>query len=724
MNSAVPSSSKSETAVNGVARPRHYSVVQLLAGLLILVLLAAMSLIAVVQSYFTRRSVQELSDRIVQQTLARVELRIGALLDQAMNQNEQGKLLLEGEQLSAQDFKLLGGFFAHSLTVLSELSYLGFGLDHNGDYIFAERLPDDSVRVREYVLDETGQRVIRDWRWRGSERELLKVQPWDGYDPRQRPFYQRALAARTNAWTDTYAFWKGNERGSFPGVTFVTPFYDTAGKLVGVLNSDFDLTALCRFLAEQRVDVPGYAFVVERRQDGSLRLIAHPDETVLSSNESGKKTLNQLPDRAAAAFIEAALTDGPQRQKLTGGRSITFHSGEQRFFGSAHFLKRPGEPPWIVAVIIPVRDVMGGVYANDRRALYMGLGCLVATALLAVWIARKLGEPLYELTREAQAIRRLELSARTEVPSQIREVSALATAMSEMKSSLRSFQKFVPVDVVRELVTTATEARLGGSRLTITMFFSDVADFTTLAERMSPESLIEHIGEYLGAMSNVIHAGGGTVDKFIGDGIMAFWGAPRPNPNHAQDACRTALEYQRALARLRERWREQGKSQLRARIGLHTGAAIVGNIGSEERLNYTSIGDAVNLTSRLEGLNRFYGTEILISAACASMAGDTIITRPVDNLSVKGRTGELVVHELLAMADSSDDSTRQIARSTAEAFAAYMRRDFTTACEMYLALFTARPSDSVAKLMARRCEEISSAPRPESWDTTFHMKEK
>src|SRR6185436_12189788 len=100
---------------------------------------------------------------------------------------------------------------------------------------------------------------------------------------------------------------------------------------------------------------PGYAFVVERRQDGSLRLIAHPDETVLSSNESGKKTLNQLPDRAAAAFIEAALTDGPQRQKLTAGRSITFHSGEQRFFGSAHFLKRPGEPPWIVAVIIPVR---------------------------------------------------------------------------------------------------------------------------------------------------------------------------------------------------------------------------------------------------------------------------------------------------------------------------------------------------------------------------------
>jgi len=707
-----------------VRTPKSYSVVLLLAGLLILVLLAAMSLIATVESYFTRRSVQELSNRIVQQTLARVDLRISALLDQAMNQNAQGKLLLEGKQLSSDDFKSLGGFFAHSLTVLRELSYLGFGLDRNGDYVFAERLPDDSIRVREYVVDESGQRVIRDWRWRGADRELLKVAPWDGYDPRQRPFYQRAQVARTNAWTETYSFWKGNERGAFPGVTFVTPFYETTGKLIGVLNSDFDLTTLCRFLAEQRTDVPGYAFVVERRQDSSLRLIAHPDQSMIPREESRQNSFNQLPDRATAAFITTALSNDKQRRKLTAGRSITFDSGEQQFFGSAQPLHRPGQPPWIIAVIIPVNDVMSGVYHNDRRALWMGSICLVVSALLAVWIARRLGEPLRKLTTEAQAIRRLELNAKTEVPSRIREVSSLAIAMSEMKSSLRSFQKFVPVDVVRELVTTATEARLGGSRLTITMFFSDVADFTTLAERMSPEALIELIGEYLGEMSDVIHAGGGTIDKFIGDGIMAFWGAPRANPHHAQDACRAALEYQRALARLRERWREAGKSQLRARIGLHTGPAIVGNIGSQNRLNYTSIGDAVNLTSRLESLNRFYGTEILVSAACTDIAGDAILTRPVDSISVKGRSEGLVVHELLMMADQRDEAARQKAHATAEAFAAYMRREFGAAGEMYQALLAACPEDSVAQLMAKRCQEITLTPEPESWDTTFHMKEK
>ncbi len=245
--------------------------------LLFLLLLTSMSLIAVVSSIFTRRSVRELSDRIVEQTLARVELRINGLLTQAMNQNAQERLLMQGQQLPMEDFKELGGFLAHSLEVQRDLSDLGFGLERNGDYVFAERLPDNTIRVREYVNGEAGGRVIRDWRWHGAERELLKEAPWDGYDPRQRPFYLRAVAAGTNAWTETYQFWHGNERGEIPGVTFASPLYDANGKLLGVLNSDFDLAALCRFLGEVRKGMAGYAFVVERRSDGALRLIAHPD---------------------------------------------------------------------------------------------------------------------------------------------------------------------------------------------------------------------------------------------------------------------------------------------------------------------------------------------------------------------------------------------------------------------------------------------------------------
>jgi adenylate cyclase len=256
------------------------------------------------------------------------------------------------------------------------------------------------------------------------------------------------------------------------------------------------------------------------------------------------------------------------------------------------------------------------------------------------------------------------------------------------------------------------------------MFFSDVADFTAMAEGMEPEALVSHIGEYLGEMSGVIHARGGTLDKFIGDGIMAFWGAPRENPHHARQACSAALQCQRALERLRTRWRLAERPELRARIGLHTGPVIVGNIGSENRLNYTAVGDSVNLTSRLEGLNRFYGTQILISGACLEAAGGAVLTRPVDNVSVKGRAEGIRVHELLAMADDADAEQRRLSEATATAFAAYLRADFSEARERYGTLLVFQRDDPVAVLMEERCREFMGAPPPTNWDTTFRMKSK
>jgi hypothetical protein len=188
--------------------------------------------------------------------------------------------LLDGQQLDGENFVQLGGYLAHSLEVFEELTYLGYGRETNGDYIYAERVPHGPVRVREYVADESGQRIIRDSRWQGARREVIQTLPWDGYDPRKRPFYQLAVASRTNVWTETYQFWQSNERGAVPGVTYATPRFNPDGRLLGVLNADFDLAALAHFLAEVKAEIPGYAFVVERRADGTRRLIAHPDPAV------------------------------------------------------------------------------------------------------------------------------------------------------------------------------------------------------------------------------------------------------------------------------------------------------------------------------------------------------------------------------------------------------------------------------------------------------------
>src|SRR5262249_26375049 len=153
----------------------------------------------------------------------------------------------------------------------------------------------------------------------------------------------------------------------------------------------------------------------------------------------------------------------------------------------------------------------------------------------------------------------------------------------------------------------------GGEHRRLTIYFSDIADFTSISESMPPEALVAHLGEYLQAMSEQVLAAGGTVDKYIGDAVMAFWGAPLENAEHDRGAGTAAVRNQQPLRKLRERWQAEGKPPFRARIGIHTGEVIVGNIGSAARLNYTVIGDAVNLASRLEGLNKYYDTSILIS---------------------------------------------------------------------------------------------------------------
>ena len=696
----------------------------LLAAVLLFMLAASLSLMAVISSWFTRRSVEDLSERIVQQTLARVELRIDALLAQAVNHNSQMLRLLDGRQIDSENFVQLGGYLAHSLEVFEELTYLGYGRETNGDYIFAERVPHGPVRVREYVADESGQRVIRDSRWQGARREIIQTLPWDGYDPRKRPFYQLAVQSRTNVWTETYQFWQSNERGAVPGVTYATPRFDADGRLLGVLNADFDLAALAHFLAEVKAEIPGYAFVVERRTDGARRLIAHPDPALLPQSATETNALAFARDPVAAAFVEQVMMSEARLQGVLGGKILSFDAQDQGYFGSVRRFEHAGDPPWAIGLIIPRDDVMATVHMNDRRAFWIGLGCLTLTALVAVRVARRIAEPLRQLSREARAIGRLELQHTPDGGSRVEEVAHLTSSFAEMKMNLRSFQKFVPADVVRELVTTAQEAKLDGRHATLTMFFSDVAGFTSIAEQMKAESLVKHVGEYLGAMSDVILAEKGTVDKFIGDGIMAFWGAPRANPIHALDACRAALECQRILGHLRERWRMDGKPVLHTRIGLHTGEVIVGNIGSERRLNYTVIGDSVNLTSRIEGLSKFYGTEILLSAACVEAAGDALLTRPVDMVSVKGRSNGIVVHELLGVADDPPPHVAERISLTEAAFRLYLASDFAAARERYLKLLQIFPADPVATLMCRRCAEFMAGPPPTEWDTTFRMREK
>jgi adenylate cyclase len=293
-----------------------------------------------------------------------------------------------------------------------------------------------------------------------------------------------------------------------------------------------------------------------------------------------------------------------------------------------------------------------------------------------------------------------------------------------MKASLRSFGRYVPTQLVQEVLATGQEARLGGQNRWLSLYFSDIEGFTRISEAMEPGELVEHLGEYLQAMTSIIQEQDGVVDKFIGDGILALFGAPRAVPDHAAEACRAALRSQACLRELATRWQSRGKPLLRARIGLHTGEVIVGNIGTPERFEYTVMGDAVNLASRLEGLNKVYGTYIMGSQAIREAAGPELEWRTLDRVTVVGRSGGTLVGELLGERGGTDAAILAARDRYERALEAYFALDFAAAADGFRAASAARPGDRAAAVLAIRAGELRQSPPPADWDGVYRATSK
>jgi len=305
-------------------------------------------------------------------------------------------------------------------------------------------------------------------------------------------------------------------------------------------------------------------------------------------------------------------------------------------------------------------------------------------------------------------------------------VEQMGRALDRMKASLRSFAKYVPVDLVRRLHRSGQEAVLGAQPARLTVLFSDVVGFTTIAERTDPAQLVEALAAYLEEMEAVISAHGGIVDKYVGDAVMAFWGAPiHEEPRPEQSACAAALAY---LQREEERHAASGAAGgllLQARVAIHTGEALVGNFGSQRRMDYTAIGDTVNLASRLEALNRRYGTRVLVSAATREAVGDQFEMRFVDRVATYGRSAVTEIYELLAPVGELDARRLLVRAAYEEGYRRYLRRDWRGAAEQFEeALAHSGGQDGPSQTLLARCQAFAESPPPEPWDGVFVLTEK
>jgi adenylate cyclase len=270
--------------------------------------------------------------------------------------------------------------------------------------------------------------------------------------------------------------------------------------------------------------------------------------------------------------------------------------------------------------------------------------------------------------------------------------------LSEKRYLKVAFQHYVPPAVVEDLVAEAGALRLGGEKRELTVLFSDIRGFTTLSEGMQPEELVKLMNEYFTVMTDRVFAHRGSLDKYIGDAIMAIYGAPVVESEHPLLACRSALDMMRALEELQEKWRPKGLPAIGIGVGINTGPMVVGNMGSATRFNYTVVGDAVNLASRIESLNKNYGTSILISEyTYERVKGEFPDVREVDSVKVRGREGPVRLYELYTAGKYAADWLEEYR----EAYATLRRGDQARAATMFQQLH-ARNGDTVSKIHALR----------------------
>ena len=419
-------------------------------------------------------------------------------------------------------------------------------------------------------------------------------------------------------------------------------------RFVAVINVVIDLARLSQFLTTLRVGRTGTVVVLDH--DGNV--VASADRTAIEQQQKGEMpnlgTLGRNSD--LLTVVRDHLSAGVSLGALTESRQVEFTASQD---GRSYFvtLAPLRFDNWIVATVIPASDFLATIERNAKIVLAVLVVLTLVIASLAILAANRLiGAPLLGIVGQLKHIESFQLDKVSRLSSPPRELDNLSAALTQMSRGLAAFQKYIPTALVRTLVARGVEARPGGRQQILTVLFTDIVGFTGFSERLG-DAIVPVVSEYLELTSSAISAHNGTIDKFIGDAVMAFWGAPTPNYRHAVDACAAALECQSRLRRRRAAIERDGGVPLRMRIGVNTGRMLIGNIGSTERLNYTVIGDAVNVASRLEAVNKRYGTEILIGEETRASAGDAILVRRLDTISVYGRMQGGAVYELLGMTD-------------------------------------------------------------------------
>ncbi len=413
------------------------------------------------------------------------------------------------------------------------------------------------------------------------------------------------------------------------------------GKFIGFVGVNMTVTSLSAYLRDNAFSEHSLTVLV----DDAGRVIAHPDPAAAVRVVDGKTELSSVADLADRRVAEA-LDHAEGRARFRFASS----AGDELSVAIEPFPSRP----WRVVIVAPTDDFVGDLQSTNR-AVFGLIAVAVAIQLLVIYLlSRYIAQQIARLSRLFNAARRLSFVDGSERRSFINELADLQGGFALLQDALSSFSKFVPADVVTQLIESGQPVTPGVTQRDATIFFCDLEGFTSQAETLEADQLLVQLTQYFAMMTGAIAEEHGTIDKFIGDAVMAFWGAPTVIEDHALRACSAAIRARRRMERLNAKWRDEGRPTMNVRIGLHTSSVLVGNIGSAERLSYTAIGDGVNVASRLEGTNKELGSSVCVSEAVVAALAGRAVARPLRPIRLKGRRQELMAYELLAISGTDD----------------------------------------------------------------------
>jgi class 3 adenylate cyclase len=429
-------------------------------------------------------------------------------------------------------------------------------------------------------------------------------------------------------------------------------------------------------------------------------------------------------DRTAA--LEKAAADWLATKPPTKGPAIPILLGNERFYAKALDFTGLVQGP-VSAGLFYSRAREDKIQSDALQSILWagGLFTLLSMAI-AVALSRNLSRPINELSDAALKVAGGDLKVL--VPATRKdELGDLARRFNQMVQGLReralakdALGRYLSREMADDVVMGGKGISLQGERRELTILFCDVAGFTTISEKLEPEELVGLLNQYLDAMVKVLITQGAYVDKFEGDAIMAFWNAPRHAADHAVHACHAIIEMRSAAKAISAKWKAEGKPEFGVRYGLNTGVAIVGNMGATDKINYTAIGDNVNLASRLEGANKQYGTEMMIAEETYEHARDHIEARELDMLKVKGKLRPVRVYELMARKGELTPQQTKVREGFTAGLRLYRERRFEEA----RVLFEAAADDGPSQTFAERCREFIAQPPPADWDGTYEMQTK